>query len=496
MRAIRDMAIIVALASLALAPAGTSAAQTPAASPPPVAAAAPAVPVAPAPPAATAPEATGTAPAAPQPVAVAAPAAEPPAGPAEGPATAPQPAAAPAAAPVAAASLPSVVAGLPIKLGASVTVRHELTNLEDRADLILAGNNVTGLLGRFRFWADYKDPNSFTGGGIRFSVGETPNPAVPYIRLGDGFRPQTFSIDQFYLTLKPFKNRDRLSVSFGKVPLPWWRGDRGTVRSETIWDDDINPVGGLANVLIYKNKSGSVQLDNQAGSFIIEWFRQDRFAGLRGDIFLFSDQLHLRAGHFSAAAAYYQYENLNSGAVAPSFIPGSSASQVTPQNAFLLRTGFQATNAGIEIGPGARGFRSERFKVLNLIGQVDIPLHFESLGKPEIFIQGEYLHNYSVPNVNNGWGVTVGFSGGKSTNKWIRPFNFHGTYRDIEADATLGTFADSDLGAGTDVKGWEVSGNYKLTKNVTGAIIWVKFDGSPLQSTNVRRWFFDLIWDF
>lgn len=444
MRAIRDMAVIILLASLMLVPCATSGAQTPAASPPPAA-----------PPAATPP--------------------------------APAP-----------AGTSDVKAGLPLKIGASVALRHEFSNFEDRADLLLPPNDVEGLLGRFRFWAESKDPNAFTSGGIRFSVGETPNPTVPFIRLGDGFRPQSFNLDQFYVTLRPFHDRGRLSGTFGKMPQPFWRGDRGTVRTELIWDDDVSPVGGSANLLLYKNTNEKrpIVLENIGGVFIIEWFRQNRFAGLTGDTYVFADQLHLKAGHFSAAATYYAYENLNSGAVAPSFTPNSSASLVPAQNAFLLRAGFQATNAAIEIGPGSHAFRSNRFRVVDLLGQIDVPLHIKSLGKPEVFVLGQYTHNSKVENNNTAWGVTAGFSGGDARNRWLRPFNIWGTYRNVEADATLATFADSDLGAGTDYKGFEIGGNYRLTKNVSGWVQFWRFDGSPRQSTRVRRLFFDLLWDF
>jgi hypothetical protein len=59
------------------------------------------------------------------------------------------------------------------------------------------------------------------------SVGETPNPAAPFVRLGDGFRPVTFGLDQFYVDVRPLKDKARLWFSLGKMPMPFWRGDRG-----------------------------------------------------------------------------------------------------------------------------------------------------------------------------------------------------------------------------------------------------------------------------
>ena len=390
-----------------------------------------------------------------------------------------------------------MTASIPIRFLANVYLREDFTNIEDKADLLLDGNNVDGLLTRLRFGMEFRDTSSTISGGIRVSAGEAPNPASPFVRLGDGFRPVTFGLDQFYVNIRPFKNKKRVYGYLGKMPQPFWRGDKGIIRAEMTWDDDISPVGAtLHTVLVDKRKDGKiVSLENVAGYFIVEWFREARFAGLVGDTSLWADQLKLQVRRVTLAGAYYHWQNLNSGTRAPSFVPGQSASLLPGQAAFLLRPGFQETNAKFDLGSGVYTFRENEFDLFEGSAQGTLPVKLPFLGKSEVVVLGQYLHNSSVANESNGIGVSVGLVGGDATRK-LKPFSLHGTWRKVEADAALGTFADSDLGAGTDVKGFEVTGDYRIHKNLSLTASHFNFKGAPLRSTKVTRTFLALIWDF
>ena len=58
------------------------------------------------------------------------------------------------------------------------------------------------------------------------------------------------------------------------------------------------------------------------------------------------------------------------------------------------------------------------------------------------------------------------------------------------------TFADSDLGAGTDVKGFEFTGDYRVHKNLSLTASYFNFLGAPHRSTRVTRTFLGMILDF
>lgn len=410
---------------------------------------------------------------------------------------APPPQASPTPAPAPPSPPPAMTASIPIRFFANVYLREDFTNIQDKADLLLDGNNVDGLLTRLRFGMDFRDTSSTISGGIRVSAGEAPNPASPFVRLGDGFRPVTFGLDQFYVDIRPFKNKERVHGVFGKMPQPFWRGDKGVIRAEMTWDDDISPVGATLQTLLYKKDNGGkvVSLENVAGYFIVEWFRQARFAGLVGDTSLWADQLKLKVHRVTAAAAYYHWQNLNSGARTPSFVPGQSAFVLPGQAAFLLRPGFQETNAVFDLGSGVYTFRENEFDLFEATGQGTLPVTLPWLGKTEVVVLGQYSHNFSVKSETDGVSASLGIVGGDAKRR-LKPFSLHGTWRKVEADAALGTFADSDLGAGTDVKGFEVTGDYRIHKNLSLTASHFNFKGAPLRSTKITRTFLALIWDF
>ena len=391
-----------------------------------------------------------------------------------------------------------MTASVPIRFFANVYLREDWTRLQDKADLLLDGNQVDGLLTRLRFGMEFKDTTQTVSGGIRVSAGEAPNPAAPFVRLGDGFRPVTFGLDQFYVDVRPFKNKERVHGVFGKMPQPFWRGDKGVVRAEMTWDDDISPVGATFNALLYKHENDgkvTTTLENMAGYFIIEWFRQARFAGLVGDTSLWADQLKLKVNRVTVAAAYYHWQNLNSGARTPSFVPGQSASFLPGQSAFLLRPGFQETNAVFDLGSGVYLFRKNEFDLFEATGQGTLPVTLPWLGKSEVVVLGQYAHNFSVDSETDGVSISLGIVGGDAKRR-LKPYSLHGTWRKVEADAALSTFADSDLGAGTDVEGFEVNGDYRIHRNLSLTASHFHFDGFPNRSTRVRRTFLAMIWDF
>ena len=414
---------------------------------------------------------------------------------AEEPQASPSPSPTPPPSPPPAPATTSVLATLPIRMYANVNLRQDYQRPEDKADLLLDPNQIDGLLTRLRFGMEFKDAKAPVSGGLRVSVGETPNPAAPFVRLGDGFRPVTFGLDQFYVDVRPLKDKSRLWLSLGKMPMPFWRGDKGTARAEMGWDDDISPVGGVVNLNLYHKDDSSVSLDNVGGYFIVEWFRQDRFAGLVGDTWMVADQLKLKVHRVTLSASFYDWENLNSGARAPQFTPGSSAVLYPATSAFLLRPGFQRTNSEIEIGGTSFIFTSNVFRIAEGIAQGSLPVTLPWLGHTEAFALGHYSHNFSVDQEKDGWSGTVGLTGGDLKRK-LHPYSLWFTYRKVEADAALATFADSDLGLGTDVKGFEISADYRLTKNFAPYASYFNMDVAPQRSTKFNRFFFGVIWDF
>jgi hypothetical protein len=115
---------------------------------------------------------------------------------------------------------------------------------------------------------------------------------------------------------------------------------------------------------------------------------------------------------------------------------------------------------------------------------------------PEIFLVGDYVNNLSVDDDNIGYSATIGLRGGGQQGSGVNAFTLWFTYRDVDNDATLATFADSDLGAGTGYKGFEVGGNYRFHRNLLFQVSYFDFKAFPAKDNEVTRVFFDLVATF
>ena len=405
-------------------------------------------------------------------------------------------------------SPPKEPARWPLRFGASVTFRYDSTEVEDQTDLFQDENEINGFRTRIRLLVDY-NLDGAAGAGLRLSTGEDPNPASPFIRLGDVFVSKSFNLDQAFILTRPLKffgepydvlkPVENLSLTFGKMPLPFWRGDRGTWRSEIIWDDDINPEGALLKFPIPTGLP-FLKLENTFGYFIVSEVTDVRFAGLTNDTYLLANQFKLQVDPVTLAMAVYDYNNLNAGLRAPSFVPGQGAFLSPGTSALLMRPGLQATNNRINFGPGAEGFVEEDFTILNLTGQAYLPIPprwVDPVGFAllEPFVAGDWVKNTSVDRDDEGYGLTVGLRGaGKRFLDGL--FNVWFTYRDVDADATIAAFADSDLGAGTAYRGYELGVNYRILPDLMIVFSYLNFEGFPRKDNGVERWFVDLVWTY
>ena len=69
-------------------------------------------------------------------------------------------------------------------------------------------------------------------------------------------------------------------------------------------------------------------------------------------------------------------------------------------------------------------------------------------------------------------------------------------YRDVDADATLGTLADSDLGGGTAFRGVNVGANFRITHNLLAQLSYWDYKGFPLKDFRWQHVYVDLVADF
>jgi hypothetical protein len=75
---------------------------------------------------------------------------------------------------------------------------------------------------------------------------------------------------------------------------------------------------------------------------------------------------------------------------------------------------------------------------------------------------GDFVTNTAADSLNNGWLVGLRVGKAKKPGSW----EFRYIYRNVEQDAVVGTFTDSDFrGGGTDAKGHEFGGAVQLAEN-------------------------------
>lgn len=424
--------------------------------------------------------------------------------------------------------------GVPVRIFGSFTLRYDYSVNSNLTDTLTNGIQANWLLTRIRFGAELGDTGPVTG-GIRISSGETPNPTVPFVVLADAFRPAAFGVDQAWAAVRPLGDRDRLQLVIGRIKNPFWRGSIGTVRTQMIWDDDVNPAGAAITGQIYKSTGGyPFTVEDTVAYMQIQSLLDTRFAGLTGVVSGVGDQLRFLSKYVDAAVTYYEWWNLNTGLGVPTSQPNLGyVSTQTPSSAFLLLPGLQSTNTVVNYGAAggaSTGYLDPTFKILNPTAQVHVPFKAKALGDPDAYVLLDYAHNFlpshnlttqgnlASPNpatcasctpvassggsrratqYDDGVGVTLGARlGDKTYEHAFHPLNVWVTYRYVENDATLSTFTDSDLGAGTGYQGFALGTNYRIFRNLMASVQYFDFMGYPLMENHVQRVFVDLMGDF
>jgi hypothetical protein len=423
--------------------------------------------------------------------------------------------------------------GTPVRIFGNFALRYDYSVNSNLTDTLTNGIQANWLLTRIRFGAEFGDTGPVTG-GIRVSTASS-SPTVPFVVVSNAFLPASFGVDQAWAALRPLEDRDRLQFVIGRIKNPFWRGSVGTVRTQMVWDDDVNPAGAAITGQLYKSKTGSFPftVEDTLAYMQVEALLDLRFVGLTGVTSGVGDQLRFLSKYVDAAVSYYQWWNLDTGLSVPTSQPNQG--YVSPQaatSALLLRPGLQETNTEVSFGPAggaSLAFLDPTYRILNPTVEAHVPFKKAAWGDPDAYLLLDYVHNFLpshaltaqgnlvTPNpttcmsctkvsgnqgtdatqLNNGIGVTIGTRlGDKNYEQSLHPMNVWVTYRYVQSDATLSTFTDSDLGAGTGYQGWGLGANYRIFKNFMASAQYFDFMGYPLMENHVQRMFLDLMGDF
>lgn len=388
-----------------------------------------------------------------------------------------------------------VAPSFPLRPTVSVGLRYDNIFPPDPLQAYQDDPHLDGFRMRVRAGILRDDPQAAVIGEVRLTLGQQIDPTRGYVAVGDAFRTAPVGMDRFWTAFRPWADRSFFQITVGKMPQPFWRGDRRRWRSELTWDDDVSPIGITLDIELLEQDG--VRVENTAGYFVLHDFEDLRFQGLTGPVSLIADQLRVRWTYLTGAFAFYDYENINTGLSAPSALSTGGVSTQPATNAFLLRDGVQTTNNQVSYGLGAAGFVRDAFRMVNPALQAHIPLPLDDIGKgSELFMMADYSHNLSVEDSRHGIGGTAGILTGDHDGGWIGPFALWFTYRVVEADAVLATLADSNLGQGSDYRGFEVGASYDATRDVVLSAGYFDYLGAPNIDGQWRRFMVDVRWDY
>ena len=311
------------------------------------------------------------------------------------------------ATPVPAAAETRVAAATPpaIRFAGDLRYRHESIN-EDA----VAERHRHRIRARFGVTADIADNVRV---GLQLASG-TDDPVSANQTLDTGFNRKQIGIDRAFFS---WAATDELTFTGGKFQNPFFRPGN----HHLIYDNDLNPEG-LA--LRYARGDWFV---NYAGLWVEERSAADDSIMLGGQFgfrHLLDNGMRVTAG-----ASYYDYLETQG------------------------RTPFwDGEEAGNRVGPG--GSYLNDFNIAELFGE----LNFKAGDRP-VTLFADYVVNGEADDADTGF--ALGASYGEVTR--ARTWRLGYAYQDLEADAVIGTFTDSDFaGGGTDGKGHVVEFNYGL----------------------------------
>jgi hypothetical protein len=265
--------------------------------------------------------------------------------------------------------------------------------------------------------------------GIRVASGNNNDVRSTNQDMNNYFVKKDLWLDRAYINWHP-EHVPGLKMIAGRMAQPWTK----VAESEMVWDNDINPEGVATQ---YSRKFGTTNVFGSGGVFTVK----DNVTGygpeFHNDLRMYYAQLgtNLFPGDnykLTLGGSVFHYYKDAFG------VPGAPGS---------------AGNPGLE----ANGNNSTQFQLYEGFSQLDV------LGLPlPLSLYGQYVQN---PNANGpDDGEDTGYMVGLLTRVWEIGVNY--SYRDVERNAVVGAFTDSDFASGfTASKGSKLQLSYNITKN-------------------------------
>jgi hypothetical protein len=261
----------------------------------------------------------------------------------------------------------------------------------------------------------YTEINPQVSTGIRIATGGSNDARSTNQDLDGYFVKKDLWLDMGYIDYHPDAIKN-LHLIGGKMAQPW------VSMGDIIWDSDINPEGLAATYSLPISKG--FELFGSAGNYTLK-------DNIDGDGTQFKNDLRLNAAQLGV--------------------------KIAPMDAFKVTVGgsiYQYQNDKDSAALAVNGNDTDRFRLLEGFGQVD----FNGLAVP-LAVYGQYVKNNATDSdADTGW-----LTGVKTK---VFGFGLDYNYRDVQRNAVVGAFTDSDFANGTTAsRGHKLSVSYDIDKN-------------------------------
>jgi len=273
--------------------------------------------------------------------------------------------------------------------------------------------------------------------GFRVASGSA-DPASTNQTLEDSFSSKDLWLDLAYFQWRP-ATVSGLKLLGGKIKNPFYKAGK----NQLIWDGDLNPEGIAAQHVTSLGERTDWHLNG--GGFWVD----ESSGGV--DTSLWGAQTYVKhkfgkSDQITFGASYFDYGNI--------------------QGRGDLKSTWHSTKTSFFGNTTNGGAFASDFDILELFGE-----YGTKAGSLPVTAYGTWVKNVSaVDGEDTGWLVGCKINKAKNPGSWEFGYN----YRDIEADAVLGAFNDSDFcGGGTDGKGHKFGLKYQLNKGIQAGLTYL-----------------------
>jgi hypothetical protein len=261
--------------------------------------------------------------------------------------------------------------------------------------------------------------------GIQLATG-SDDPVSTNQTLDNGFSTKNLMLDLAYLSITPAKI-DGLKITGGKFNNPFFKPGK----SELLWDSDLNPEGGVVNYTrdfeqLTATLIGAGLWIEERSSEVNSWM-----GAVQGVLGMHFDN---KKTDLALGGAFFNYSNSK---------------------------GFEPFFDGDPMGNtvDSNGDYANDYELIEAYAEV-----VHEVKEIPVTIMGDLVTNSAADSLGTGWLVGFRIGEAKKPGTWHLRYN----YREVQKDAVVGTFTDSDFrGGGTDAQGHEMGGTYQIAENLS-----------------------------